>query len=220
VKTQAAASFSVGTRVRVSGGSGVDSGKEGIVVSRQEVKTDGRGVPTNVPGCYKPVDWSREVAIRMDDESLMTMFKNRLTEIPPIAHWDGEPPMPPDIDRLKWASFLPRLKACLQVLRDANCRLLTYNPSDAFYNYITVEYERSRFRLGLGSDLGDPVAIKAFLELWPSVIEFVDKQRDQETVWYSDINHFVKSLGYPKGRNLAYKVICELLRQSEIVVHS
>jgi len=70
--------FPVGTKVRISDGSGVDSNKTGIVVSRSEVKTDGRGVPVNVQGAYKPVDWSREVAIKLDDGNLITMFKNRV----------------------------------------------------------------------------------------------------------------------------------------------
>ena len=54
----------LGDRVKVSGGSGLDSGKEGVVVHSREVKTDGRGVPTNIKGAYKPVDHTREHVIR------------------------------------------------------------------------------------------------------------------------------------------------------------
>ena len=43
------------------------------------MKVDGHGVPRNVAsGNYKPVDWKREVAIRLDDGKLITMFKNRI----------------------------------------------------------------------------------------------------------------------------------------------
>ena len=40
----------IGDRVRVSQGSGIDSGKEGVVAHPSEVKTDGRGIPTNISG--------------------------------------------------------------------------------------------------------------------------------------------------------------------------
>jgi hypothetical protein len=68
----------VGQRVKIADGSGVDSNKTGVIVSKGEVKTDGRGVPVNVQGAYKPVDWNREAAIRLDDGELITMFLNRI----------------------------------------------------------------------------------------------------------------------------------------------
>jgi hypothetical protein len=71
-------SHGIGTRVKVSDGSGIDSGKEGIIVERSRVRTDGRGVPTNIIGAYKPVDWSRDVAVQLDNGSIITMPKNRL----------------------------------------------------------------------------------------------------------------------------------------------
>lgn len=70
--------FSVGNKVKISDGSGVDSNKTGVIVSPREIKTDGSGVPVNVQGAYKPVDWNREVAVRLDDGNLITMFKNRV----------------------------------------------------------------------------------------------------------------------------------------------
>jgi len=73
-----AASFKPGDEVEIAINSGVDSGKRGTVVSQQEVKVDGRGVPSNVEGAYKEVDWKKEVAIRLDDGELITMFKNRV----------------------------------------------------------------------------------------------------------------------------------------------
>lgn len=73
--------FRLGMKVQVSDGSGLDSNKMGTVVSPREVKTDGRGTPTNVSGAYKPVDWSRETAVRLEDGSLITMFNNRLKSI-------------------------------------------------------------------------------------------------------------------------------------------
>jgi hypothetical protein len=67
-----------GRRIQISALSGIDSEKWGTVVDRREIQTDGRGVPTNVPGAYRPVDWSKEVAVLLDDGTLRTMFKNRL----------------------------------------------------------------------------------------------------------------------------------------------
>lgn len=72
------AKFKPGDKVRVSPGSGTLSGKTGAVVQPREVKTDGRGIPTNIKGAYSPVDWKKEVAVRLDNGELITMFKNRL----------------------------------------------------------------------------------------------------------------------------------------------
>ena len=72
---------SMGRKVRISAGSGVDSDKIVTIVNKSNIKTDGKGVPTNVRGAYKPVDWSKEDAIQYDDGSFGTMFKNRLMPI-------------------------------------------------------------------------------------------------------------------------------------------
>ena len=55
--------FPVGTRVKVSDGSGLDSNKVGTVVDRSVIKTDERGVP-DIQGHYKPVDWSKETVVQ------------------------------------------------------------------------------------------------------------------------------------------------------------
>ena len=73
----ASTKFRPGACVRVADLSGVDSGKYGIVVDRREVRTGPRGIPL-IPGAYKPVDWQKEVAVRLSDGELITMFKNRL----------------------------------------------------------------------------------------------------------------------------------------------
>jgi hypothetical protein len=67
-----------GDRVTLSGSSGIDSYKSGVLVTRWEVKTDGRGIPINVEGAYKPVDWKKEVAVRLDNGKLITMFKGNV----------------------------------------------------------------------------------------------------------------------------------------------
>ncbi len=71
-----------GARVVIHHGSGVDSGKTGVIVHPREVKTDGRGIPTNIPGSYSPMNWAEEVAIRLDNGELTRMFKNRLSVEP------------------------------------------------------------------------------------------------------------------------------------------
>ena len=72
-------SFYPGTQVTIVHGSGIDSGKTGVVVDQREIKTDGRGVPVNVSNNpYKPVDWNEEVAVRFENGELITMYKDRL----------------------------------------------------------------------------------------------------------------------------------------------
>lgn len=62
----------IGTKVRCPF-IGVDSGATGRIVSRHEVKTDYRGIPVNVPGAYKPVNWKKETAVKIDGGTLVTL---------------------------------------------------------------------------------------------------------------------------------------------------
>jgi len=66
------------TRVRVTQGSGLDSGKCGVIVPLSQVKTNHRGIP-KLPGHYQPIG-RNEVAVLLDNGELITMFKNRLEE--------------------------------------------------------------------------------------------------------------------------------------------
>mgnify|MGYP001606217118 CR=1 FL=1 len=78
--------FRVGTIVRVSEGSGLASNRLARVVDWREVKTDGRGIPTNIDGAYRPIDRNTrktETPIRyLDSEELDLMYNNRLDEEP------------------------------------------------------------------------------------------------------------------------------------------
>jgi hypothetical protein len=67
----------VGTRVRVSEGSGLASGKTGTVINPREIQTDGRGIP-KIDGHYKPVNYREQSAIRYDNGQVDTMYNNRL----------------------------------------------------------------------------------------------------------------------------------------------
>lgn len=71
----------IGAKAKIAGGSGTDSNKTVTIVDKSNIKTDGRGIPTNVSGAYKPIDWSKEVAIQYEDGKFGTMFKNRLQPI-------------------------------------------------------------------------------------------------------------------------------------------
>ena len=73
--------FKNGLKAKISGGSGIDSGKVVTVVDKSNIVTTGHGTPSNVKGAYKPVDWSKEVAIQYDDGSFGTMYKNRLSPV-------------------------------------------------------------------------------------------------------------------------------------------
>jgi hypothetical protein len=79
-----------GTKVQVSGGSGLDSDKKGTIVDRSKIKTDNKGIPTNCEGNYKPVDWDKEVAIKLDNGKFITMFKNRVKVISEANKNDDE----------------------------------------------------------------------------------------------------------------------------------
>lgn len=72
----------VGDKIQVMMNSGVQSGDIGVVVNSREVKTDGRGVPTEIMGSYKPIDWGKQIVYRNLNGQLESMFKSRVTIIP------------------------------------------------------------------------------------------------------------------------------------------
>jgi hypothetical protein len=50
------------------------------IVSPTKIKTDGRGIPTNVQGAYKPVDWKHYVAVQYVSSGLYdAVTKNSIT---------------------------------------------------------------------------------------------------------------------------------------------
>ena len=68
-----------GTKIRIAEGSGIDSGKTGVVVHRGCIKfkqTAGGLIP-DLPGHYKPLG-SDELPVRLDSGEIITMFKERL----------------------------------------------------------------------------------------------------------------------------------------------
>ncbi len=67
-----------GNKMKISEGSGIDSGKIVTVVDRSNIKTDGSGVPTNVQGAYSRVDWKRYSPIQYDNGEFGCVSKNRL----------------------------------------------------------------------------------------------------------------------------------------------
>lgn len=75
---KAARRYRPGDRVEVAINSGIDSGKSGTVENPRAVRTDGRGIPTNVDGAYDKPDWRIEVPVRLDDGSLILMEMSRL----------------------------------------------------------------------------------------------------------------------------------------------
>lgn len=73
--------FKIGDKVKVNDGSGLASNKIAKVVSPKMIKTDGRSIPQNISGAYKPIDWKREVAIQYEDGELDTMFISHLKKV-------------------------------------------------------------------------------------------------------------------------------------------
>lgn len=74
-----------GMRVIVVGGSGLDSGREGVILSPAEGSALVNKLYKEI-GYYKPFDPSREVAIRDDTGAVFGMFKNRVL---PVDHPRG-----------------------------------------------------------------------------------------------------------------------------------
>ena len=64
--------FHPGDRVTVKGGSGIDSDKTGVVVDHWGLSYK------DFEGHYKPIDWDEEVAIKLDNGELITMYTNRI----------------------------------------------------------------------------------------------------------------------------------------------
>ena len=57
--------YNIGDKIEILPGSGVSSSKKyATVISKSEIKTDGKGVPTNIPGAYKAIDWKKEIPIK------------------------------------------------------------------------------------------------------------------------------------------------------------
>jgi hypothetical protein len=70
----------IGTKLQVVEGSGLDSGKIGVVISPRDLLYTQRGVP-EIDGYYKPVDWEEEVPLQLEDNSIIIMTKHRLREV-------------------------------------------------------------------------------------------------------------------------------------------
>jgi hypothetical protein len=56
-------------------------GLKGTIVHPRNIKIDGRGIPTNVPGVYKPTDWSRYVAVKWDNGKFDVVAKSHIDQI-------------------------------------------------------------------------------------------------------------------------------------------
>ena len=73
------AKFGPGDRVQVEPFvSGIHGGSRGTVLHPRDIPVDHRGVPVLGAGHYKPVKWSEEHPIKLDNGQVITMYKNRL----------------------------------------------------------------------------------------------------------------------------------------------
>jgi len=72
--------FAKGTKVKISNLSGALSNKTGVIVDTKEIALTGKGVP-KLSGHYKPIDWTEEYAIKLDNGEYVTMFKNRVEKV-------------------------------------------------------------------------------------------------------------------------------------------
>ena len=70
-----------GDEVEISHNYGVDSGKRGTVLHPNKVRTNGRGVPIDVPGAYKPVDHKKEHVVKLHSGSYAVVPKGSLTKL-------------------------------------------------------------------------------------------------------------------------------------------
>lgn len=70
-----------GMKCRIAPGSGIDSGAVVSIEFNDVIRIDSNGIPRNVAGAYKPVNWATELAFKREDGTFGTMFKNRLVPI-------------------------------------------------------------------------------------------------------------------------------------------
>jgi hypothetical protein len=70
-----------GDEVTISHNYGIDSGKQGTVLHPNKVRTNERGVPTDVPGAYKPVDHKKEHVVKLHSGSYAVVPKGSLTKL-------------------------------------------------------------------------------------------------------------------------------------------
>jgi len=70
-----------GDEVQISDHYGLDRRQRGIVLHPSKVRTNGRGVPTDVPGAYKPVDHKKEHVVKLHNGSHAVVPKRLLTKV-------------------------------------------------------------------------------------------------------------------------------------------
>lgn len=70
-------SYKPGTRVRINDTGGTLSSRTGRIIRFQDLPHDAQGRP-DVPG---PINWKKEVAIKLDNGEFVTMFKDRITTL-------------------------------------------------------------------------------------------------------------------------------------------
>jgi hypothetical protein len=70
-----------GDEVQISDHYGLDRRQRGIVLHPNKVRTNGRGVPTDVPGAYKPVDHKKEHVVKLHNGSHAVVPKRLLTKV-------------------------------------------------------------------------------------------------------------------------------------------
>lgn len=68
-------------KCQIAACSGIDSGAVVTLCTNDVIKKDRAGIPRNVAGAYKPVNWATELAFQRKDGTFGTMFKNRLLPI-------------------------------------------------------------------------------------------------------------------------------------------
>lgn len=73
--------WTLGRRVKIVEGSGIDSGEVVTVVSHTLIRVDGRGIPQNTEGDYRPVNWRNDVAVRFSNGRLAVWPKSRLVTV-------------------------------------------------------------------------------------------------------------------------------------------
>ena len=72
----------IGDRIQIRQNYGVDSGKKGIIIPWTAILTDGRGIPTNVPGEYHTLNKKDKYPVLFDDGSISLLTDGRLNLLP------------------------------------------------------------------------------------------------------------------------------------------
>lgn len=137
----------------------------------------------------------------------------------------SEPPLPDGVDESAWAGWVDSLWPRIEkALKRAGVKITGFNPGDAFYDYLEVEYKGWDFTIGLAR-IESPTKVKqveSFLRNLDDAEALAKELAEgRSDIFYSDIHRAVKRVFKTKeGADDAYSFIADYLRKKGVRVMS